>query len=54
LHYEVLINSRFVDPLAIQVPRERELGGRVLAEFQKERQRIDTLLHLAPVMTASK
>jgi murein DD-endopeptidase MepM/ murein hydrolase activator NlpD len=54
LHYEVLINSRFVDPLAIQVPRERELSGRVLAEFQKERQRIDNLRHLAPVMTASK
>jgi murein DD-endopeptidase MepM/ murein hydrolase activator NlpD len=54
LHYEVLINSRFVDPLAIQVPRERELAGRQLAEFQKERQRIDDLRHLAPVMTASK
>lgn len=54
LHYEVLINSRFVDPLAIQVPRERELSGRPLAEFQKERQRIDDLRHLAPVMTASK
>jgi murein DD-endopeptidase MepM/ murein hydrolase activator NlpD len=54
LHYEVLINSRFVDPLAIQVPRERELSGRQLAEFQKERQRIDDLRHLAPVMTASK
>jgi hypothetical protein len=26
----------------------------VLAEFQKERQRIDNLRHLAPVMTASK
>jgi murein DD-endopeptidase MepM/ murein hydrolase activator NlpD len=54
LHYEVLINSRFVDPLAIQVPRERELKGRQLAEFQKERVRIDDLRHLAPVMTASK
>jgi murein DD-endopeptidase MepM/ murein hydrolase activator NlpD len=54
LHYEVLINSRFVDPLAIQVPRERELKGRQLAEFQKERVRIDELRHLAPVMTASK
>lgn len=54
LHYEVLINSRFVDPLKIQVPRERELTGRLLAEFQKERARIDELRHLAPVMTASK
>jgi murein DD-endopeptidase MepM/ murein hydrolase activator NlpD len=54
LHYEVLINNRFVDPLKIQVPHERELSGRLLAEFQKERQRIDDLRHLAPVLTASK
>ena len=54
LHYEVLINSRFVDPLKIQVPRERKLEGPQLAEFQKERARIDDLRHLAPVMTASK
>jgi murein DD-endopeptidase MepM/ murein hydrolase activator NlpD len=54
LHFEVLINSRFVDPLKIQVPHERELAGRVLADFQKERARIDDLRHLAPVMTASK
>jgi murein DD-endopeptidase MepM/ murein hydrolase activator NlpD len=54
LHFEVLINSRFVDPLKMQVPRERELKGRQLAEFQKERVRIDDLRHLAPVMTASK
>ena len=41
LHYEVLINSRFVDPLAIQVPRERSLTGRQRVEFQKERARSD-------------
>ena len=33
LHYEVLINSRFVDPLGIQVPRERELTGRAARRF---------------------
>jgi murein DD-endopeptidase MepM/ murein hydrolase activator NlpD len=54
LHYEVLINNRRVDPLSIHVPRERELKGQQLAEFQKERIRIDDLLHQAPVMTASK
>ena len=48
LHYEVLINSRFVDPLAIQVPRERELQDRELDDFQKERARIDDLRHLRP------
>jgi len=54
LHYEVLVNKRFVDPLKIQVPRERQLAGRQLAEFQKERARIDELMRRAPVMTASR
>jgi murein DD-endopeptidase MepM/ murein hydrolase activator NlpD len=54
LHYEVLINSRFVDPLAIQVPRERSLTGRQRVEFQKERARIDDLRHLSPMLTARK
>ncbi len=54
LHYEVLVNSRFVDPLSIQVPRERKLTGKDLASFQRERARIDELMRRAPVMTASK
>lgn len=54
LHFEVLVNSRFVDPMSIQVPRERQLVGKELAEFQKERARIDDLMKRSPVMTASK
>lgn len=54
LHYEVLVNNRFVDPLKIQVPHERQLTGRQLAEYQKERGRIDELMRRAPVMTASR
>jgi len=54
LHYEVLVNNRFVNPLKIQVPHERQLTGRQLAEFQKERARIDELMGRAPVMTASR
>jgi murein DD-endopeptidase MepM/ murein hydrolase activator NlpD len=54
LHYEVLINTRFVDPLSIQVPRERKLAGKDMAEFQRERARIDDLMRRAPVMTASR
>jgi murein DD-endopeptidase MepM/ murein hydrolase activator NlpD len=54
LHFEVLVNNRFVDPMSIQVPRERKLGGKDLIEFQKERARIDELMRRAPVMTASK
>lgn len=54
LHFEVLVNSRFVDPMSIQVPRERQLAGQELIEYQKERARIDDLMHRAPVMTTSK
>jgi murein DD-endopeptidase MepM/ murein hydrolase activator NlpD len=54
LHFEVLVNGRFVDPMSIQVPRERKLEGKELAEFQKERARIEDLMRRAPVMTANK
>lgn len=54
LHYEVLINTRFVDPTSIQVPRERKLTGKDLADFQRERARIEELMRRAPVMTASR
>lgn len=57
LHFEVLVNTRFVDPMSIQVPRERQLTGAELADFQKERARIDDLMRRAPVktqMTASR
>ena len=54
LHFEILVNNQFVNPLSIEVPRERQLAGKELAEFQKERNRIDELMRRAPVMTASK
>lgn len=54
LHFEVLVNSRFVDPLKIEVPRERRLTGRQLADFQKERARIDELVRRAPVSSTSR
>lgn len=44
LHFEVLVNDRFVDPLKIRVPRGRELQGAELVAFEQERQRIDDLL----------
>ena len=52
LHYEVLVNSRFVDPLSIQVPQERKLTGKQLADFQKERSRLDDLMRRPPVRVA--
>jgi murein DD-endopeptidase MepM/ murein hydrolase activator NlpD len=44
LHFEVLVNGRFVDPLKIRVPRGRELQGAELVAFEQERRRIDDLL----------
>ena len=44
LHFEVLVNGRFVDPMKIRLPRGRELQGAELASFERERQRIDDLL----------
>ena len=49
VHFEVLVNSSFVDPMSIQVPRERQLTGRQIADFQKERARIDDLARRNPV-----
>ena len=51
LHYEVLVNSRHVNPMKIHVPRGRKLTERELAEFKKERTRIDELLRRSPVNT---
>ena len=54
LHYEVLVNKRFVDPVKIKVPRERLLKGDDLAAYQAERSRIDELLKRPPVETKSR
>lgn len=51
LHYEVLVNDNFVDPMSIRLPRGRELDQRQLAEFRKERERIDDLMRKAPQAT---
>lgn len=51
LHYEVLVNKRFVNPMKIHVPRGQKLTGRLLAAFQKERLRIDALKQRSPVTT---
>jgi len=48
LHYEVIINGNFVDPMAIKLARTREFDGRMLAAFKKERDRIDQLMAQAP------
>jgi murein DD-endopeptidase MepM/ murein hydrolase activator NlpD len=44
LHYEILINGRFVDPMKIKLPRGRVLDGALLAGFDQERVRLDTMM----------
>ena len=41
VHYEILVNGRFVDPMRIKLPRGRSLEGPLLAGFEKERDRLD-------------
>ncbi|MGH6801941.1 MAG: peptidoglycan DD-metalloendopeptidase family protein [Methyloceanibacter sp.] len=48
-HFEVLVNNSFVNPMTIQVPRGLQLTGRQLAEFQRERSRIEALMQMDPV-----
>jgi murein DD-endopeptidase MepM/ murein hydrolase activator NlpD len=44
VHYEILVNGRFVDPMRIKLPRGRVLEGALLASFEHERDRIDGLM----------
>jgi murein DD-endopeptidase MepM/ murein hydrolase activator NlpD len=45
LHYEIMVNGRFVDPLRLRLPRGRALEGTMLAKFETERERIEGMLH---------
>jgi murein DD-endopeptidase MepM/ murein hydrolase activator NlpD len=53
LHYEVMVNGHFVDPMRVKLARTREFDGRMLASFSRERDRIDGLMAKAPNATAS-
>jgi murein DD-endopeptidase MepM/ murein hydrolase activator NlpD len=44
LHYEILVNGRFVDPLRLKLPRGRVLDGQMLASFEQERDRLDGMI----------
>ena len=44
LHYEILVNGRFVDPMRIRLPRGRVLEGTLLAGFEQERDRLDNMM----------
>jgi hypothetical protein len=44
VHYEILVNGRFVDPLRVKLPRGRALEGGMMANFEKERDRLDGMM----------
>ncbi len=48
LHYEVMVNGHFVDPMRVKLARTREIEGGMLAAFKRERDRIDSLIAKAP------
>jgi murein DD-endopeptidase MepM/ murein hydrolase activator NlpD len=53
LHYEVIVNGHFVDPMRVKLARTRELDRRMLQSFRRERDRIDGLIAKAPNATAT-
>jgi murein DD-endopeptidase MepM/ murein hydrolase activator NlpD len=53
VHFEIRINGRFVDPMRIKLPRGRELQGPILANFEKERERLDGLMSRKPARVAT-
>jgi murein DD-endopeptidase MepM/ murein hydrolase activator NlpD len=44
VHYEIIVNSRFVDPMKIKLPRGRVLEGATLASFERDRARYDAIM----------
>jgi murein DD-endopeptidase MepM/ murein hydrolase activator NlpD len=48
VHFEILINDRFVNPMTIKLPRGRVLEGTQLAQFEKNREQLDALMAHVP------
>jgi murein DD-endopeptidase MepM/ murein hydrolase activator NlpD len=55
LHFEVMVKNTYdsqfshVDPRSIQVPNDRQLTGKELADFKREVARVETLMRKSPV-----
>jgi murein DD-endopeptidase MepM/ murein hydrolase activator NlpD len=52
VHYEIMVNGRFVDPMRIKLPRGRVLEGPLLAGFEHERDRLDGMMAQSPSRVA--
>jgi murein DD-endopeptidase MepM/ murein hydrolase activator NlpD len=48
LHYEIMVNGRFVDPMRIRLPRGRVLENQLLTSFETERDRLDGMMARNP------
>jgi murein DD-endopeptidase MepM/ murein hydrolase activator NlpD len=48
VHYEILVNNRFVDPMRVKLPRGRVLDGTTLALFEKSREQLDAQIAHVP------
>jgi murein DD-endopeptidase MepM/ murein hydrolase activator NlpD len=48
VHFEIIVNDRFVDPMRIKLPRGRVLDGATLAGFERDRDQLDAVLAHAP------
>jgi murein DD-endopeptidase MepM/ murein hydrolase activator NlpD len=44
VHYEILVNGRFVDPIRVKLPHGRTLDGPMLAAFEQERDRLENMI----------
>jgi hypothetical protein len=49
VHYEILVNGRFVDPMRVKLPRGRSLEGPMLASFEQERDRLNGMMSKGPM-----
>ena len=50
LHYEVMVGNKRINPMTLKLPSGRKLGGRELAAFQEQVQKITILLAEVPTV----
>jgi murein DD-endopeptidase MepM/ murein hydrolase activator NlpD len=52
VHFEIIVNNRFVDPMRVKLPRGRVLDGTPLLAFNKDREQLDAVMANAPARIA--
>jgi murein DD-endopeptidase MepM/ murein hydrolase activator NlpD len=52
VHFEILVNDRFVDPMRIKLPRGRVLDGIALSSFERDREQLDSMMTRTPAHVA--